>query len=727
MSEKLHGTIERITYRNSDNGYTIAKLKVSKQRDLITVVGNLATISPGEGACFTGRWLSHKEHGRQFVVESFETTLPQEILAIEKYLSSGLIKGIGPVYAKNIVAAFKEKTFSIFDTEPQKLSTVPGIGKKRAEIILKCWQEQKSIRSIMVFLQRFSVPLSYAQKIYRTYLDKSEEVLKKNPYRIAQDIRGIGFKTADMIALRMGMPTQSKERIAAALIHLLREASDEGHTCLPQSTLIERAVKLIECTAAEILEQIVLLIKEEQIEQQKLKINQELEECIFLKSLAIAERGIAFELQRLKEGRATLRSIDLEKAVSWVENTLQLHFAEKQKQAIKQALSAKVCIITGGPGTGKSTITKAILEITKKLTSAIVLAAPTGRAAKRQHEITGMSAKTIHSLLEFDFTLFGFKKNRANPLSCDLIVIDEASMIDTHLMYCLLKAIPSHCRVLLIGDVFQLPSVGPGVVLKDLIDSEQLPTICLQEIYRQAQGSKIIVNAHSINQGMCPETDNKESDDFFFIQAYEPEDIVKHILSLVLKRVPERFNLNPMKDIQVLSPMKRGVIGIEQLNITLQAHLNPSSDPLERFGRRFHVRDKVMQLRNNYTKEVYNGDMGFIETIDTEEECIHVRFDEKLISYDFSELDELTLSYAVSVHKYQGSECPCVIIPLHTTHFKMLQRNLLYTAVTRGKKLVILVGTKKALAIAVHSCDVQKRFTSLKHCLLNPLKGAAFA
>lgn len=722
MSEIIYGTIERITFRNADNGFTIAKLKIAKKRDLIIIVGTLASLTPGETVELTGQWKRHKEFGLQFEVIGYKTALPQEIHAIEKYLASGLIKGIGPVYAKKIVKSFAKDTFIVFDKEPEKLHDIPGIGPKRVATILKCWEEQKEIRTIMVFLQKFDIPLTYAQKIYRTYGKNSAEQMKKNPYRIAQDIRGIGFKTADMIALRMGIPMQSAERLQAGLEHLLGRAMEDGHTCLPQNTLIKEATELLEATKDELLKEINALQNEERIEIQKLIHDQEMTDFVFLKGMAIAERGIAYEIRRLQKGTSNLRTIDTNKAINWAEKMTQMTFAEKQVQAITQALNTKFCIITGGPGTGKSTITKAILDITKNLTNSILLAAPTGRAAKRQTEITGITAKTIHALLEFDFTHFGFKKNRANPLSCDLIIIDEASMIDTQLMYSLLKAIPTNSRVLLIGDIHQLPSVGPGTVLKDLIKSEQLPTVFLNEIYRQAQGSKIITNAHKVNQGYFPDIENQPNDDFFFVQAGEPEEIQQQILSLILKRVPDRFKLHPTKDIQVLSPMKRGLIGIDQLNLTLQEKINPSNTPLLRFGRRFHVKDKVMQLRNNYDKNVFNGDIGWIDEIDFNEEVVAVTFDERQVFYDFSELDELSLAYVVSIHKYQGSECPCIIIPVHTTHFMMLQRNLLYTGITRGKKLVILVGTQKAISIAVRTSDVQKRYTSLIFCLLNSLK-----
>lgn len=704
--DQIFGYIERITFYNPDNAFTVARLKMPKKQDLTTIVGSLPGVQPGESVRLVGNWKTDPTHGMQFKVSEYHIEAPDDVVGIQKYLESGMVKGIGPVYAKRIVKMYKEKTLDIIDKNPALLLDVPGIGQKRVELIEKCWQEQKSIRQVMIFLQKYGVSPAFAQKIYKTYGDNTLDQIQENPYLLAQHIRGIGFKSADKIANQLGFPKDAMQRIDAGIEYVLLELAGDGNTRYPIEGFLEKAEEILE---VEIGHRIEALIAQERIVKE--------EGYIWIKRLWLCEQGIARELKRLQRGACRLRTVDTQKAIDWVQERLHMELANQQKEAVKCALSEKFQIITGGPGTGKSTITNAILAITERLSRQIILAAPTGRAAKRMSEITKKQAFTIHSLLQFDFSEKGFKRNRENPLICDLIVIDEASMIDTSLMYSLLKAIPDHARVLLVGDIYQLPSVGPGNVLKDLIESSQIPVTQLTEIFRQAAGSRIITNAHLINQGEFPDLAPKANSDFFFLKAEEPELALEKIITLVAQRLPKFYKLNAIDDIQVLAPMKRGVIGTENLNRALQEALNPQKDVLLQHGMRYGVSDKVMQTRNDYNKEVYNGDIGRITRIDREEQELIVNYEGKEVIYSFTDLDSLVLAYATSVHKYQGSECPCVVIPVHTTHFMMLHRNLLYTGVTRGKRLVVLVGTGKAIAIAVSNNDVNKRHTGLLDAL----------
>lgn len=704
--DQIFGYIERITFANPENGFTVARLKQPRKQELTTIVGVMPGLGAGESIRLLGEWKTNPTHGLQFAVSECHIETPSDIVGIQKYLESGMVRGIGPIYAERIVKMFGEKTLDVIDQAPHCLLEVKGIGEKRVEKIKRCWQEQKAIRSVMIFLQKYGVSPAFAQKLYKLYGDGTVDRIRENPYTLAREIRGIGFKSADKIAEKMGFPKDAAQRIDSGIEYTLLELADEGHTCYPLAAL---NIKAEEILGVNVRERVDSLEREGRIVIE--------EETVWLKGLRLSELGIARELERLLKGNSRLRKIDAEKAVDWAEEQLQIELAENQKKAVKLSLIEKMHIITGGPGTGKSTITKAILAITEKLSRQIILAAPTGRAAKRMSEITRRGASTIHSLLQFDFSEKGFKRNRENPLVCDLIVIDEASMIDTSLMYSLLKAIPDHARVLLVGDVHQLPSVGPGTVLKDMIESEVVPVTELNEIFRQAAGSRIITNAHKINAGEFPDLSIEKKADFFFVKGEEPETALEKIIELVSERLPKFYRLNPIEDIQVLAPMKRGVIGIENLNRVLQQKLNPQENALLHGGNRFGVGDKVMQTRNDYNKEVYNGDIGRIKKIDREEQEITVAFDGRSVVYPFFDLDELVLAYAASVHKYQGSECPCVVIPVHTSHFMMLHRNLLYTAVTRGKRLVVLVGTGKAIAIAVSNNDAIKRYTGLKKVL----------
>lgn len=703
--EEIHGFVDNILFSDDEKGFTVAKLKEPKKSELTCIVGYMPSLQPGETIRCKGSWKNHPQHGRQFEVASFSVEAPTDLLGIQKYLESGMIKGIGPVYAERIVKKFGTDTLKIIDESPKRLLEVSGIGEKRIEKIQICWKDQKSIRDVMIFLRGHDVSPSFAQKIFKTYGEKSIEKVQKDPFALAKEITGIGFKIADKIAKGLGMPPESPSRICGAIEHALWEMSSDGHVCYPRAELVQVVEEMLQLPSILIEANIQTLLDKGTIVQEK--------DLIWIKPLYLAEVGIGREIARIMQHPCRLRKVDLQKAIDWVEKQLEIKLAIEQKEGVAKGISEKVLLLTGGPGTGKSTITKAILAITEKLTSKILLAAPTGKAAKRMSEITKKKAYTIHALLEMDFASGGFKKNRNNPLSCELLVIDEASMIDTLLMNHLLKAIPSEARVIFIGDIDQLPSVGAGNVLKDLLSSECLPMTRLKQIFRQAAESQIITNAHRINQGLFPDLTLRKKGDFHFLAKETPEEILETILDLVQNRLPKAYHFHKFDDIQVLSPMKKGIIGTENLNAKLQESLNPSPSPLLRMGRCFHVGDKVMQIRNNYQKVVFNGDVGKIVSIDQGEQTIQVAFDGKIVEYEFIELDELLLAYAVSIHKYQGSECPCIIIPVHTTHFKLLYRNLLYTGITRARKLVVIVGTKKALAIAVKNEEVKKRHTGL--------------
>lgn len=707
--EEIYGYIENIVFADSEKGFTVARLKEPKKKDLTCIVGIIPSVQPGETIRCKGTWKIHPEYGQQFEVASFELQAPTDLVGIQKYLESGMIKGIGPVYAERIVKCFGLNTLAVIDKTPDRLLEVSGIGEKRIEKIKSCWQEQQAIRDVMIFLRGHGVSPSYAQKIFKKYGDSSIEKVRSNPYQLAKEIHGIGFKTADAIAQGLGIPMDSAARLGAGIEHALWELSSDGHVCYPLKELIPTVQEMLQASPEAIEKRLEELVNAQDLVKDR--------EMVWVKPLYLTEVGIARELARLVQSACRLRAVHVDKALEWVQQLHHIELAPEQKLAVGRGVQEKVLIVTGGPGTGKSTITKAILSITEKLTPRILLAAPTGRAAKRMSEITKKKASTIHSLLEIDFTTGKFKRNRDNPLVCDLIIVDEASMIDTQLMNHLLKAVPTEARVIFIGDIDQLPSVGPGNVLKDIIQSERIAVVELKKIFRQAAGSLIITNAHRINQGEFPDISYHPRGDFQFIEAENPEDVVKIILDLVANALPKSHRFHRFDDIQVLSPMKRGLIGSENLNSVLQQQLNPSFTPLFRMGRCFHIGDKVMQIRNNYEKEVYNGDVGKIMEIDLTEQTLKVSFDGKLVPYDFLEIDELILAYAVSIHKYQGSECPCVIIPVHTSHFKMLFRNLLYTGLTRGKKRVVFVGTKKALAIAIRNEDVLKRHTGLKATL----------
>ena len=719
MEAPITGYIERITYQNGENGYTVAQLQQPSQKNTTCIVGFMPGLQPGMTVRCEGKWKNHLVFGQQFEVSSYQVEAPADLIGIRKYLGSGLVKGIGPKYAERIVSRFGTDTLNIIDGDPDRLYEVEGIGTKRVELLKECWQAQRTIRDVMIFLQRYGVSPIFSQKIFKTYGQESVRVVRETPYSLARDIFGVGFKTADQLATKLGIEKHAPQRIDAGLEFVLQELAEEGHVCYPVENFLEEAGQILEAAKELIQERIEALKEQRRVEVIPQVFGGSLLPFIWLRHLYLAEVGIAQEIRRLQKGISALRSVDPQKALAWVQDKLQLKLAEQQQQAVAQTLTDKVQIITGGPGTGKSTITKAILTICEKLTTKIALCAPTGKAAKRMGEITGKKASTIHALLEYDFRKKGFKRCKENPLECDLLIVDEASMIDTHLMYSLLRAIPEGARVIFVGDINQLPSVGPGNILKDLIQSKCLPVTTLNEIFRQAAGSRIITNAHRINNGQLPDIANHSDSDFFFMEVEDPQAVLQQTVGLVAERLPRTYALDPKKDIQVLAPMKKGIIGTENLNRVLQEALNRNEIPLYRGGRKFLLGDKVMQLRNDYQKEVYNGDVGYIIDLDPTEQQLVVQFDEREVVYEAADLDELTLAYAVSVHKFQGSECRCIVMPVHTSHFLLLHRNLLYTGVTRGKERVVLIGSKRALAIAVQTDDVKKRYTGLRGFMLD--------
>jgi exodeoxyribonuclease V alpha subunit len=713
--EVLAGLVERVTYHNSENGFCVLRAKVRGHRDVVTVVGHAAAVAAGEWITVSGEWVNDRTHGQQFKARFLRTSAPTSADGIEKYLSSGMIRGVGPVYAKKLVRAFGEKVFDVIEATPDRLREVDGIGPVRAASILAAWAEQKAVREIMVFLHSHGVGTARAVRIFKTYGADAIQVMTENPYRLARDIRGIGFKTADAIAMKLGIEKTAMIRVRAGISYALTEALDEGHCGLPTDELVPLAEKLLEVPQELIRAALELELQEGSVVADRVGETP----CVFLAGLHRAERIIAERLMRLANGTLPWPWIDADKALPWVEQRIGFGLAESQVAAIRLALASKVLVMTGGPGVGKTTIVKGILRILAAKNANLLLCAPTGRAAKRMTEATGFEAKTIHRLLEVDPKGGGFKRGDDNPLDCDLLVVDETSMVDVMLMQALMKAIPDKAALLIVGDIDQLPSVGPGQVLADIISSGAVPVVRLTEVFRQAAQSRIITSAHRINRGSIPDLSPPGTDsDFYFVQADDPETAVGRIIELVKTRIPKRFGLDPIRDIQVLCPMNRGGVGARSLNIELQAALNPASDnKIERFGWTFAPGDKVMQIENDYDKEVYNGDIGSIDCIDPADGELTAIFDGRAVTYGFGELDMLVPAYAATIHKSQGSEYPAVVIPIMTQHYAMLQRNLLYTGVTRGKKLVVLVGQKKAVAIAVRNVSGRRRWSKLQEWL----------
>lgn len=704
----LRCVVERITYQNPENGYSVLKVKVKGYNDLVTLVGNLLEVPVGSVLLCRGEWKVDKRYGSQFVAATWEETMPATVYGIEKYLGSGLVKGIGPRFARAIVQRFGTETIDIIETEIERLYEVPNIGRKRVAKIRESWEKQKDIKNVMLFLQGYGVSTAYAAKIYREYGKESIDKVRENPYRLADDIWGIGFKTADGIAAKMGYEKEDPRRCRSGILYTLGQLSDEGHVYAGEEQLVKTAGQLLEAGETAIRDTLAGMLQAEDLILDK--------DAIYLPPFYHAECGTSRRLRDLAESTGRSLFDGLFDPSSLTAET-GIEYDEVQLAAIRQAVTSKVMVLTGGPGTGKTTTTQGIIAALKKAGLRVLLAAPTGRAAKRMSEATGMEAKTIHRLLEYN-PQDGYKRNDENPLEGDALIVDECSMIDILLMNNLLKAVPVGMRLVFVGDIDQLPSVGAGNVLRDIIDSQRIPVVRLVRIFRQAQKSRIVMNAHAINQGRFPDTSNGRDTDFFFMREDDPERAAETIVRLVKERLPRAYRESPDR-IQVLTPMQRGVVGAANLNLLLQQALNPSGPSLNRGGYTYRQGDRVMQQRNNYDKDVFNGDLGYIREVDTEERTLKVDFDGKWVEYDVTELDELTLAYATTIHKAQGSEYPIVVMPVLMTHFVMLQRNLIYTGITRAKKICVLIGAMKALAYAVRNMSVLKRNTSLRE-RLNP-------
>ena len=725
MPTSLSGQIEKITFANEETGFTIARVKVPGRHEPVTVVGTLMAPMPGEILDMHGEWSNHPRFGIQFKVHDYKTRVPATVFGIRKYLGSGMIKGLGPVMAGRIVDKFGKKTLDVIDNQIQRLAEVAGIGEKRIAMITQAWAAQSEIRDVMLFLQGHGVSSGYAAKIFKQYGNQSIAVVKQNPYRLATEIFGIGFLTADQIAGKLGFENDSKLRVEAGILYVLNQLSDEGHVYFPYQPLISKSCGILGVDREPVVQALGHLALDQKIViediNETLDVFKENHKAVYLARFHLCETGIARRLKALVAGTKSLRDIDTNKAIDWVQGQLSITLAENQIKAIVWAVKNKVMVITGGPGTGKTTIINAVLKIFVRLKAAIMLAAPTGRAAKRMTEATGFAAKTIHRLLEYSLQKGGFQRNENKPLDCDVLVIDESSMIDTLLMYHLLKAVPTFATLILVGDINQLPSVGAGNVLADIIASSAVPVATLDKIFRQAQTSQIVVNAHRINQGRAPSVNAGQAadprNDFYFIDQEDPDQVLDIIVELCKNRIPQRFGFDPVDDIQVLTPMHRGSVGAGNLNQQLQTALNPGEGGVTRGERTYRINDKVMQIRNNYDKEVFNGDIGRIRAIAWESREVTVTIDGRDIAYDFGDLDEIVPAYAISVHKSQGSEYPVVIIPIVTQHYILLQRNLIYTAVTRGKKLVVIVGSRKAMAIGVNNNKTRQRYTRLKYRL----------
>ena len=704
--EYLRCVVERITYRNEQNGYSVLKCRVKGFQDLVAVVGAMPDVHVGSVLSLGGAWKLDAKYGRQFSAETVEETFPATVVGIEKYLGSGLVKGIGPKFAQRIVQRFGRDTLDVIEETPDKLIEVPGIGQLRVERIKRSWLEQKEIKNVMLFLQSHDVSTTHATKIYKTYGKDSVKVVQENPYRLADDIWGIGFKTADTIAAKLGFEHERYERLRSGLLYALNRLADDGHCYATRDMLTETGAELLTVDAPKLSETLDRMITDEDVKTE--------EDAIYLPPFYHEEVGTARRLSEIyaHPGGVRVTPIGLTERI---ESATGIAYDEIQMEAILTAVESKILILTGGPGTGKTTTTLGIIMAFREAGARILLAAPTGRAAKRLSETTGMEAKTIHRLLETK-PPDGYQRNADNPLEGDVLIVDECSMIDVMLMYNLLKAVPDAMTLIFVGDIDQLPSVGAGNVLRDMIDSECFPVVRLTRIFRQAQSSRIVMSAHRINGGKMPDLSNGRDSDFFFMERETPEAALETIVDLVRNRLPRAYRIPP-GEIQVLTPMQRGVVGAANLNQALQEAVNPHADGLRRGGVLFRVRDKVMQIRNNYDKEVFNGDIGVIESVDLEDKTLSVRFDNRLIEYDSTELDELVLAYAVTIHKSQGSEYPVVVMPILMTHYVMLQRNLVYTGITRAKRLLVIVGTKKALSLAVRNVTVTRRNTMLKERL----------
>ncbi|MFO0811163.1 MAG: ATP-dependent RecD-like DNA helicase [Gemmataceae bacterium] len=720
MSESLSGIVERVTFHNPENGYAV--LRVQVRRGVVTVVGSIATVYAGEFLEAEGAWVQDRDHGLQFKADNLRITPPHTKEGLVKYLASGLVKGIGPKYAQKIVDVFGERTLQVIDESPSFLSEVKGIGPKRIRQIADGWHAQKAVRGIMVFLQSNGIGTARAVRIYKTYGEDAVGKVRENPYRLATDIWGVGFRTADELAGRLGIDPASPLRARAAVRYVLQELSGEGHVGFPEEGVVERTAALTQIAPDVIRAAIEHERETGEIVRETLDSPESppaaaggTDPWLYLKPLFLAELGVARHLKQLAQGTHPLPEIDADAALTWVERKMGLELAPAQRDAIRRATLAKVLVITGGPGVGKTTIVRGILEIFAAKKLRVALCAPTGRAAKRLGESTGREAKTIHRLLEFDPALGGFKRDREKTLDFDLIVVDETSMVDVVLMNSLVKAVSPWACLVLVGDVDQLPSVGPGSVLADVIASGVVPVVRLTEIFRQAGQSGIVRAAHAVHRGDYPESCPPGAGDFFVIEADDPAVILDRVVTLVRDRIPSKFGLDPLRDVQVLAPMNRSELGVRNLNARLQEALNPPRGQAEvqRFGWTYRVGDRVLQTENNYQREVFNGDIGRVIAIDATDQELVAEFDGRPVSYDFGELDELALAYCCTIHKAQGSEYAAVVMPLHTQHYMMLQRNLLYTGLTRGKKLVVLVASRRALQRAVREQDSSHRYSRL--------------
>jgi len=710
--EAIRGLIERVTFHNEDTGFAVLKVQVKGHRDLVTVIGTLPVVSAGEWITAEGVWVLDRERGRQLKASSIQTQPPDSIEGIEKYLASGMIKGIGPVYAQKLVAKFGRDVFDIIEKQSARLQEVDGIGRERRQRIKEAWAEQRQVREIMVFLHAHGISTSRAVRIYRTFGEEAIGRIRMDPYCLAREIRGIGFKSADAVAMTLGVEKESVLRVRAGLAHALDEAAGDGHCCVPRASLSNAASALLEVS-----EQLASDVLTGEIARGELvaeAVNRD--EMVFLPAIRAAEQLIAERLSTMA-GRAGTGypEIDLDRAMEWVQQRTGKTLSESQQRALRMVVRSGCAIITGGPGVGKTTLVNSILQILGAKKVRCVLCAPTGRAAKRLNESTGLEAKTIHRLLE-PRPGGGFLRDESNPLSGDLFVMDEVSMVDVSLMAKFLRALPRRANLLLVGDPDQLPSVGPGLVLRDLIQSGAIPCESLDVVFRQAGSSLIVEAAHDVNAGRIPASPEPVAADadFFFIEREDPSAAAETLIDLVARRIPGKFGLDPLRDIQVLTPMNRGTLGVRNLNSLLQSALNPvAGAAVERFGVSFRAGDKVIQIRNNYDKDVFNGDIGVIRSLSLDDRELLIDFDGRRVTYDFGELDEVEPAFAITVHKSQGSEFPCVILPLAMEQYVLLQRNLIYTGITRGKKLVIVIGQKKALAAAVRNQEVRRRNTSL--------------